>query len=48
MGAATGVEEMTFLSEGVDCVARVYRPDVALGEATPCVVMGNGFSPFAR
>ncbi len=35
---------MTFRSEGVDCAARVYRPDVSLGEATPCVVMGNGFS----
>lgn len=46
MGAAMGVEEMTFLSEGVDCAARVYRPgpDVASGEATPCVVMANGFS----
>lgn len=44
MGAAMGVEEMTFLSEGVDCVARVYRPDAQPGEATPCVVMGNGFS----
>ena len=41
---AVRVEEMTFLSEGVDCVARVYRPDVAPGEATPCVVMANGFS----
>ncbi len=27
MGAAMGVEEMTFRSEGMDCVARVYRPD---------------------
>jgi hypothetical protein len=44
MGAAMGVEEMTFLSEGVDCAARVYRPDVAPREATPCVVMANGFS----
>jgi uncharacterized protein len=35
---------MTFRSEGVDCAARVYRPDVAPGEVTPCVVMANGFS----
>jgi uncharacterized protein len=35
---------MTFRSEGVDCAARVYRPDVAPGETTPCVVMANGFS----
>lgn len=35
---------MTFRSEGVDCAARVYRPDVAPGKATPCVVMANGFS----
>ena len=35
---------MTFRSEGVDCAARVYRPDVAPGEITPCVVMANGFS----
>ena len=35
---------MTFRSEGVDSAARVYRPDVALGEATPCIVMANGFS----
>jgi len=35
---------MTFRSDGVDCAARIYRPDVAPGEATPCVVMGNGFS----
>ncbi len=41
---AVRVEEVTFLSEGVECAARVYRPDVAPGEATPCVVMGNGFS----
>jgi len=41
---AVRVEEMTFRSEGVDCAARVYRPDVAPGEATPCVVMANGFS----
>ena len=44
MGAAIGVEEMTFRSDGVDCAARVYRPDVAPGEATPCIVMANGFS----
>lgn len=35
---------MTFRSDGVDCAARVYRPDAQLGEATPCVVMANGFS----
>jgi uncharacterized protein len=35
---------MTFLSEGVECAARVYRSDVAPGDATPCVVMANGFS----
>jgi fermentation-respiration switch protein FrsA (DUF1100 family) len=44
MIAGMRIEETTFLSEGVDCAARVYRPDVALGEATPCVVMANGFS----
>jgi uncharacterized protein len=44
MIVAMRVEEMTFRSEGVDCAARVYRPDVAPGEATPCVVMANGFS----
>lgn len=38
------IEEMMFRSEGVECAARVYRPDVAPGEATPCVVMANGFS----
>jgi uncharacterized protein len=38
------IEEMTFRSEGVDCAARIYRPDVAPGETTPCVVMANGFS----
>jgi hypothetical protein len=38
------VEEKTFLSEGVECAARIYRPDAAPGEATPCVVMANGFS----
>ncbi len=38
------VEEMTFRSDGVDCAVRVYRPDVAPGEATSCVVMANGFS----
>jgi fermentation-respiration switch protein FrsA (DUF1100 family) len=41
---AVRVEEMTFRSDGVDCAARVYRPDVASGETTPCVVMANGFS----
>ena len=35
---------MTFRSEGVDCAARIYRPDIAPGETTPCVVMANGFS----
>ena len=44
MIATVRVEEMTFRSEGVDCAARVYRPDVAPGAATPCVVMANGFS----
>ncbi len=44
MIVAVRVEEMKFRSEGVDCAARVYRPDVAAGEITPCVVMGNGFS----
>jgi dienelactone hydrolase len=44
MMVAMGVEEMTFRSEGVDCAARVYRPDVATGETTPCIVMANGFS----
>ncbi len=44
MTMAMRVEEMTFRSEGVECAARVYRPDVAPGEATPCVVMANGFS----
>jgi uncharacterized protein len=41
---AMTVEETTFRSDGVDCAARVYRPDAAPGEATPCVVMANGFS----
>ncbi len=44
MIVAVRVEEVTFRSEGVDCAARVYRPGVAPGEATPCVVMANGFS----
>lgn len=35
---------MTFRSEGVDCAARIYRPDITPGETTPCVVMANGFS----
>jgi uncharacterized protein len=39
-----GVQEMTFRSDGVDCAARVYRPEVAPGQSTPCVVMANGFS----
>jgi len=38
------VEETTFRSESVDCAARVYRPAVAPGEITPCIVIGNGFS----
>jgi fermentation-respiration switch protein FrsA (DUF1100 family) len=41
---AVRIEEKTFRSEGVDCAARVYRPDAQPGEATPCVVMANGFS----
>jgi fermentation-respiration switch protein FrsA (DUF1100 family) len=43
---AVRVEETTFRSDGVDCAARVYRPgpEVASGQATPCVVMANGFS----
>jgi uncharacterized protein len=44
MIALVEVQEMTFRSDGVDCAARVYRPDVAPGETTPCVVMANGFS----
>jgi fermentation-respiration switch protein FrsA (DUF1100 family) len=44
MIAAVRVEEKTFRSDGVDCAARVYRPDAQPGEATPCVVMANGFS----
>lgn len=35
---------MTFRSEGVDCAARIYRPDITPAETTPCVVMANGFS----
>jgi uncharacterized protein len=44
MIAAVRIEETTFRSDGVDCAARVYRPDVAPGETTPCIVMANGFS----
>jgi fermentation-respiration switch protein FrsA (DUF1100 family) len=44
MVAAVRIEEMTFRSEGVDCAARVYRPDAQPGETTPCIVMANGFS----
>jgi fermentation-respiration switch protein FrsA (DUF1100 family) len=44
MIAAVRVEETTFRSDGVDCAARIYRPEVAPGETTPCVVMANGFS----
>lgn len=40
---AMRVEEMTFRSESVGCAARVYRPDVAPGEVTPCIAMA-GFS----
>lgn len=29
MISAMKIEEMTFRSEGVDCAARIYRPDVA-------------------
>jgi pimeloyl-ACP methyl ester carboxylesterase len=39
-----GVEEMTFRSDGVDCAARVYRPEALPRETMPCVVMANGFS----
>ena len=28
----------------MDCAARLFRPDVAPGEITPCIVMANGFS----
>jgi len=44
MIAAVRVEETTFRSDGVDCAARIYRPEVTPGETTPCVVMANGFS----
>ena len=44
MIAAVRIEETTFRSDGVDCAARVYRPDVGPGETTPCIVMANGFS----
>lgn len=44
MIAGVGIEESTFRSEGVDCVARIYRPGVAAGQVSPCVVMANGFS----
>jgi alpha-beta hydrolase superfamily lysophospholipase len=44
MIATVRIEETTFGSDGVDCTARVYRPDVAFGETTPCIVMANGFS----
>jgi dipeptidyl aminopeptidase/acylaminoacyl peptidase len=44
MIAAVRIEETTFRSDGVDCAARIYRPHVALGEATPCIVTANGFS----
>jgi uncharacterized protein len=44
MIAVVRAEETTFRSAGVDCAARVYRPDVAPGASTPCIVMANGFS----
>jgi uncharacterized protein len=44
MIAAVRIEETTFRSDGVDCAARVYRPDVAPEQGTPSVVMANGFS----
>jgi fermentation-respiration switch protein FrsA (DUF1100 family) len=44
MIAAVRIEETTFHSDGEDCAARVYRPDVAPGTTTPCIVMANGFS----
>jgi uncharacterized protein len=44
MIAAVRIEEAAFRSDGVDCAARVYRPDVAPGRSSPCVVMANGFS----
>jgi uncharacterized protein len=44
MIALVGVEETTFRSDGVDCAARVYRPEAFPGGTTPCIVMANGFS----
>jgi pimeloyl-ACP methyl ester carboxylesterase len=44
MIAAVRIEETTFRSDGVNCAARIYRPDAAPGQSRPCVVMGNGFS----
>ena len=38
------VEQTTFRSDGVDCATRVFRPDASLGQATPCIVMANGFT----
>ena len=38
------VEETTFRCNDVACAARVYRPDHAPRQRTPCVVMANGFS----
>lgn len=38
------IEQTKFRSHGVSCAARVYRPDVASGQVTPCIVMANGFS----
>jgi len=41
--AAMPVSETTFRSGGVDCAARVYRPDAPLGKP-PCIVIANGFT----
>ncbi len=35
--------EETFLSEGVACAARVYRPAAPIDAPSPVVVMGHGF-----
>ncbi|KAB2808510.1 alpha/beta fold hydrolase [Pimelobacter simplex] len=35
--------EETFLSEGVACAARVYRPTTVPGPGAPVVAMGHGF-----
>jgi pimeloyl-ACP methyl ester carboxylesterase len=44
MIAAVRIEETTFRSDGVNCAARIYRPDAAPRQSRPCVVMANGFS----